>query len=87
MFCSQSADAMQEPERCAGDVGANEHLLPKWHCRYTRPINADIFKSNILKSYMMIIYKDEAEESRKDRQARCGNVAWSEFGAARCSFY
>ena len=21
---------MQEPERCAGDVGANEHLLPKW---------------------------------------------------------
>ena len=36
---------------------------------------------------MMIIYKDEAEESRKDRQARCGNVAWSEFGAARCSFY
>ena len=36
MFCSQSADAMQEPERCAGDVGANEHLLLKWHCRYTR---------------------------------------------------
>ena len=34
--CFALNQLMQEPERCAGDVGANEHLLPKWHCRYTR---------------------------------------------------
>ena len=28
--CFALNQLMQEPERCAGDVGANEHLLPKW---------------------------------------------------------